>query len=102
MTFEEWRQKEGWDSGANLFCAESAWNAAREFAVQECAEICSAIARTYGTRAEGEGEPIFGHLISRESAAKSCAEAINRKLLVSAMTPNDQVHRPAGSGAAQS
>lgn len=87
MTFEEWRQKEGWDSYANLFCAESAWNAAREEALQECAEICSAIARAYGTRAEDEGEPIFGHLISRESAARSCAEAINRKLLVSVMKP---------------
>lgn len=89
MTFEEWRQKEGWDSGANLFCAESAWNAARAIALEECSEICHAIARDYGTRAEGKEEPVFGHLVSRESAARTCAESISRKLLVQILTPND-------------
>ncbi len=43
MTFEEWVAKEGWDSGANLFCAEQAWKAATLVEREACAKLCEDI-----------------------------------------------------------
>ena len=54
---------------------------ARELALQECAEICAFIAGYYETAAEGKEEPGLSQALAKEAAARSCREAINRKLL---------------------
>lgn len=86
MAFDNW-----WYAHWSLFCgsgfetkdtARMAWNKAREIALQECAEICNAMSIYYGTQSEGKEEPVFGHMIAKESAARSCKEAICRRLLV--------------------
>jgi Fe-S-cluster-containing dehydrogenase component len=61
----------------------------REETLKECAEICAKIEVYFGSLAEGKEEPEFSQFIARESAARVCKEAINRKLLVYYAELND-------------
>ncbi len=84
MKFEQWWKEIGMDHGLGLsreLTASAAWNKAYDVGLAEAKEICEAVARYYGTQAEGKEEPVFGHMIARESSAKSCAESINVRLL---------------------